>query len=69
MQTQETRRGRPRGPAKKHIGVMMPEALWERVQAHALESGKTLSHIVAEGTEALLDSLEGGEADAPKEND
>ena len=48
---------------------MMPEALWERVQAHALESGKTLSHIVAEGTEALLDSLEGGEADAPKEND
>ena len=68
MQAQETRRGRPRGPAKKHIGVMMPEGLWERVQAHALASGKTLSHIVAEGTEAFLDSLEGGEADAQEVN-
>lgn len=81
MNTPKTeKRGRPRGPKKKHIGVMMPVELWKLVQQHALETGKTLSHIVSDACDEYFGRLDDparekiyskgeGRVDAPKAND
>ena len=51
---EKKRPGRPRGPMKQHIGVMIPCDLWEAVQLHSRETGKTLSFLAEEGLRILL---------------
>jgi len=55
---EKKRSGRPRGPAKQHVGVMIPCDLWEAVQLHSRETGKTLSFLVEEGVRKLLEREE-----------
>ena len=67
--TKPVRRGRPPGEPKRHVGVMVPVDLWDRVQQYSQSTGTTLSHILSEGARIYLQRnyfKDGGSPDGKK---